>query len=458
VRSLRRTLLVTLLAAVAAVTLAAAFLVYQSARREIDTIFDYHLRQIALTLRNQAIGRSTAAPAAVEGFDFVVQVWDRDGSRLYLSRPDSGLPGVAELGFATVRSRTGEWRVYSTELAGLIVQVAQPLRVRQEVAFAAASRTLAPVLLVLPLLALLVWRIVGRALAPLDRLAQDVGARTPAALEPIPEAVAPEEALPLVRSLNDLLGRLGAALAAQRSFVADAAHELRTPLAALELQLQLVERARDEGDRARALRDLRTGLDRITHVVQQLLTLARAEPDAAPALAGEPVVLAELVGQAVADHALVAEAKRVDLGATQVARGATVLGDPAALRTLLANLVDNAIRHAPEGGRVDVAAGVAEGRPHLEVADDGPGIPEAERGRVFDRFYRRGGASASGAGLGLAIVKAIADRHGATVSLRATPGGGLTVRVEFPPAPAQPRPAGGKPAVLAAAPNEDGRP
>ncbi len=434
-RSIRRRLLATLLAAVAAVTLAAAVLVYGLARREIDELFDYHLRQLALSVGDQVQGRGSVFGGTGGSLDFVIQIWDRDGARLYLSRPDSGLPEVAELGFATVRAGKEAWRVYSAEISGLVVQVAQPERVRRSLAFAAASRTLAPVVLILPLLALLAWRFVGSALAPLDRLARTVASRTPAALDPIGEASAPEEAVPLVRSLNDLLGRLRVALSAQRVFVADAAHELRTPLAALELQAQLLARARDEPERAAALGELRAGLLRATHLVQQLLTLARAEPDAAPALSGERVSLADLVSQAVADRALLAESKGVDLGATQVSESAVAFGDPAALRTLLGNLVDNAIRHAPAGTRVDVAAGVAGGRPYLEVVDGGPGIPEAERGRVFDRFYRRGDASRSGSGLGLAIVKAVADRHGASIALRDTPGGGLTVRVDLPAPP-----------------------
>lgn len=452
-RSVRRTLLVTLLAAIAAVTLAAALLVYRLAREEIDTLLDHHLRQIALTLSGRAPGGAVALGAG-EGLDFAIQIWDRDGTRLWVSAPESDLPEFATLGFAWVRTGSGAWRVYAAELSGLVVQVAQPERVRRDLAFAAASRTLAPVVLMLPLLALLVWRSVGRALGPLERLARTVGARTPAALDPIPETSAPEEAMPLVRSLNALLGRLAAALSAQRAFVADAAHELRTPLAALRLQVDLVERAAGDRERAAAVADLRAGLERTTHVVQQLLTLARAEPDAAPALAGERVSLAELVGQAIADHALLAESRRIDLGAAQASEEATVLGDPAALRTLLANLVDNAIRHTPEGGRVDLSAGVVAGRPRLEVVDSGPGIPEAERARVFDRFYRRGGASSTGAGLGLAIVRAIADRHGASVTLGDAPGGGLAVRVEFPIR----RGAGGPAAPAAPRPNRDAPP
>ena len=431
--SLRRTLVVTLLGAVTAVMLVGGIATYRLARDGVDQIFDYHLRQIALSLRDQALGRVEGAGSDTgERFDFVIQIWGRDGARLYRSRPGVGLPEVSELGFATVQAHSGAWRVYSAALGGQVIQVAQPLAVRDELAFAAASRTLAPLLVLLPLLALLLWRVVGHGLAPLDRLARAVAARTPSALEPFPEADVPMEVLPLVRSLNDLLSRLGKALAAQRAFVADAAHELRTPLAALKLQVQLAERAGDGSDRVAAIAEVGAGLERATHVVQQLLSLAREDPEAASAWRGQPVSLAGLVGQAIADHALLADGRRVDLGATRVDEEARVTGDAAALQTLLANLVDNAIRYTPEGGRVDVSAGVGTGGPYLEVADTGPGIPAEERARVFDRFYRRGGTAEPGTGLGLAIVKAIADRHRAHVVLGDAPGGGLVVRVEFP--------------------------
>lgn len=432
-RSLRRTLVLTLLGAVIAVTLVGAFATYSQARHGIDQIFDYHLRQLALSLRDQAMGRveGGGGDEAEERFDFVIQIWNRDGARVYRSRPGTGLPEVAELGFATVATPSGDWRVYSAALGAQVIQVAQEQAVRDRLAFAAAFRTLSPLLVLLPLLALLVWRVVGHGLVPLDRLARGVASRTPAALEPFPEAEVPAEVLPLVRSLNELLERLRLALAAQRAFVADAAHELRTPLAALKLQVQLAQRAGDGDARSAALTEVGAGLERATHVVQQLLVLAREEPDA-PAVGGAgPVSLADLVGQAVADLALFAEARRIDLGATRVDSDAVVTGDAAALRSLLANLVDNAVRYTPEGGRVDVSAGVVDGRPYLEVADNGSGIPVADRGRVFDRFYRRGVTAEPGTGLGLAIVKAIADRHRAQVTMGDAAGGGLVVRVEF---------------------------
>jgi len=435
VSSIRRTLLVALLGAVGAVTLVAVIATYRIARQEIDTLFDYHLRQTALTLSDRALARARGAGGAG---DFVIQIWDQSGVRLYVSRPGAGLPPVAELGFATVAAPDGGWRVYSTLLGDQVVEVGQPLRIREELAFSAAARTLAPIVLLLPLLALLVWGIVGRSLDPLQRLAGAAAARTPEALEPFDEGTVPQEAVPLVRSLNGLLERLRAALAAQRAFVADAAHELRTPLAALKLQTQLARDA-EGAERAGALAELEAGLDRATHVVRQLLTLARLEPGAEPSGARGPVALAELARQAVADHALLAERGAVDLGVSRATEDAVASGDAGALRTLLANLVDNAVRYTPAGGRVDVAAGLQDGRPFLEVADSGPGIPAAERARVFDRFYRLPGATGAGSGLGLAIVKAIAERHGATLALAETPGGGLTVRVALP------RMAGGAP-------------
>ena len=429
--SLRRKLLVALLAAVVLVTLLGVLATYEVAREQLDDVFDYHLRQVALALSDRALARAAARRAGPE-MDFSIQIFGEGGVRLYLSRPEAPLPPVSELGYSTVDGPGGRWRVYATDAGGQVIQVGQPLKVRGDLAFQAATRTLLPLVVLLPLLALLVWRIVGSGLSPLHRLARAVAARTPAALEPFQEDGVPLEALPLVRSLNALLSRLGAALSAQRDFVADAAHELRTPLAALRLQLQLAERAPDGAARAQALSDLGAGLERETRLVQQLLTLAQLDPGAGPLPPPAPVGLAGLVRQAVADHAVLAEAKGVDLGASRLEDSARVAGDAGSLRTLLANLLDNAVRYTPRGGRVDVSAGVDEGgAPYLEVQDSGAGIPQAERSRVFDRFYRVPGAGGEGSGLGLSIVAAIAERHGGEVALQDTPGGGLTARVRF---------------------------
>ena len=448
--SIRRQLLFFLIGAMSLVMLLGAWATYRAAREEINALFDYQLEQIAFALRNQTFQGSTEALAGDLDLDFVIRVWDRDGLSVYYSRPHRALPEIARLGYATEKTSEGDWRTYALQYRGETIAVAQPMSVRARLATAAAVRTLTPFIALLPLLALLVWLVVGRALRPLTELARSVGARTAEALTPFGEQNVPEEAQPLVRSLNDLLARLRTAIETQRHFIADAAHELRTPLTALLLQTQLVERATGEAERSAALRDLKGGLERAIHAVQQLLALARQEPGAAERPFAV-VSLAELIAQSVADHAALAAARRIDLGVAASAPQARVIGDADALRTLLDNLIDNAVRYTPEGGRVDVGCGAADdatqtetgdqadggttGRAWLEVSDSGPGIPPAEREQVFARFYRRGGEEASGSGLGLAIVRSIAQRHRAAVRLDDAPGGGLRVRIDFPAPP-----------------------
>ncbi|WP_153147368.1 ATP-binding protein [Dechloromonas sp. H13] len=429
--SIRRKLLLTLIAAISLVLVIGAWATYGAAREEANSIFDYHLEQIALAVRDQDFSGNAGALAGDERLEFVLRIWDRNGLTIYYSRPHGELPDVARMGFSTERTARGAWRIYAVQHRGQTIAVAQPMSVRARIAASAALRTLTPFAVLLPLAALLIWFVVGRELRPLTGLAGSVARRTPDALDPIAETGVPDEALPLVRALNDLLTRLQGALKAQRDFIADAAHELRTPLAALQLQAQLIERATDDTARHAGLADLRAGLERATHVVSQLLTLARAEPGAEPP-APVDVRLVELCRQSVVNHAALAAAGNIDLGFAQSAPDAAVAGQPDALRTLLDNLVANAVRYTPPGGRVDVACGMDGASAWLEVQDNGPGIPPAERARVFDRFYRRAGESAGGSGLGLAIVRAIARRHGAEVVLDDAPGGGLRARVVFP--------------------------
>jgi two-component system, OmpR family, sensor kinase len=431
--SIRRQLLIGLLAVVLIVGLVAAWGVYRRAYDEVNELFDYHLKQMALSLRDQSFEPfAGGSPGSEEGFDFAIQVWSQDGIRMYFSRPQTGLPNRARLGYATVETNEGDWRVFSIQQRGQTLQVAQPMAIRQRLAASAALRTLAPFLFLLPALGLLVWFIVGRGLKPLVSVAGAVKARTPAALHPLPDRDLPEEIQPLVTALNDLLARLDSTLGAQRQFVADAAHELRTPLTALRLQIQLAERAREPDERAAAFATLKQGLDRSTHLVEQLLTLARQEPEAARE---QPVQvdLGEIVREEVAALEPLARAKSIDLGVTRNEAG-TIHGARHGLHTLLMNLVDNAVRYTPAGGRVDVAAYREAGSAVLEVADTGPGIPPEERERVFDRFYRRVGTEAPGSGLGLSIVKDVAERHGARLVLDTGPAGeGLAVRVVFSP-------------------------
>ncbi len=431
--SIRRNLLVALLTAMTAVVILSALATYRQVRQETDEIFDYHLRQLALTLRDQTFnGELPPQPSTdEENFDFVIQVWDREGIMIYFSQPVTELPDRAQFGFSTVHTKQGDWRVYGTPIRDKVIQVAQPIRIRDEMALTAAIRMLIPLLLLLPTMALLIWMFVSRSLSPLDKLAFAVTSRTAAVLDPLSEQQVPIEVLPLVQSLNGLLNRLGHALQTQRAFVADAAHALRTPFTALQLQAQLVERAGDDSTRAEAITELKLGLKRMTHVIQQLLILARSEPDSVARQTRE-TDLGQLARFVVGELSAVAGDKKIDIGALTPVEQILVCGETEALHTMISNLLENAIRYTPMGGRADVSVGINEGRPYLEVVDSGPGIPAEEREKVFDRFYRSEGTTEPGTGLGLAIVKAIADSHGAKVFLGDSPLGGLAARVEFP--------------------------
>ncbi|GHD57104.1 ATP-binding protein [Jeongeupia chitinilytica] len=433
--SLRRQLMLMLLGGMALVIAVAAALAFHRTRNEANELFDYQLRQLALSVVNQTFipGRSSLRTTA--GFDFVIQVWDPDGVQLYYSHPHRVLPAQVQLGYAIAATSEGDWRTYAVAVPGKVIQIAQPMQTRNRLALNTAWRTTVPLLIALPLLLLGAWWVIGRALRPLEALRREVAARTPDALAPLPANLAPDEVQPLIDETNRLLLRLGDALAAQRAFTANAAHELRTPLAALQLQLASLERAPDDAGRAAAIAELKAGLARAGHMLNQLLTLARNETASEHTV----LVLAPVVTAVLAEQAPLAIAAGLDLGATDIDPELQVLGDADALRSLVANLVGNAIRYTPSGGRIDVALrridADGEGRAQLTVADSGPGIPEAEREQVFQRFYRRPGSAGAGSGLGLAIVRAVAEAHRAKVSLRASPLGGLLVTVVLPQAP-----------------------
>ena len=433
--SIRTRLVLALAAGLVVAAVAAGTTVYLRAKDEANDIFDYQLRQMAASLTGMPLVSGGPTGAGPGDEEVVVQVWDRDGVQVYLSTPQRDLPRHAKLGFTTVATPAGDWRVFSTFADGKVVQVGQPMRVRRELAASMALRIVLPLIAAVPFVALVVWFGISRGLSPLSRLARALALRSPHALAPLPEGGLPEEIAPLVNSLNGLLGRLERALGAQRAFIADAAHELRTPLTALSLQVQLVERATDATEREAALRRVSLGVERATHLVEQLLTLAREEPDDT-SRPFAPVDLSALARSVVADQSPIAAAKDIDLGVDR-ADPAVVDGDATGLRTLLANLVDNAVRYTPAGGRVDVAVTVDGGDALLSVKDSGPGIAPDERGRVFDRFYRSTAVAPElrGSGLGLAIVRRIADRHAAGIELDSgfavdgRPGLGVTLRL-----------------------------
>lgn len=438
--SIRARLLVLLLISLLLAIAGTAAWTYRSAIGDANELADFHLKELALSLprhiRADGDDDSTNETLRLES-RWVFQVWNQQGLLLYWSRSNIPLPRQIELGFSDAYTPAGAWRVYSVIRGDRVMQVAEPMAARQELAAQTALRTIRPMLLFLPIFALLIWFTVSGGLRPLNRLATVVSRRNANSLDSLPEGKLPSELKPLIRALNDLLARLRRAFEVQRAHIADTAHTLRTPLAALQLQVDLVRRAGDTIERDRAITELEKGLRRATRTVEQLLTLARQDLDA-PHPPPQRVNLNDLVQRVVPELIALAHEKAQDLGITRN-EPAGVDGDPEALRILLSNLIENAVRYTQQGGRIDVAVYQDAGRPTLSVTDNGPGIPAAERERVFDRFYRRGFESADGSGLGLAIVKQIATRHGADVELHSpTPNGpGVMVTVSFarPPRP-----------------------
>ena len=432
-RSIRRQLLVWLLALVLLGVGIAGWLIYRQALAEANELFDYQLEQIAAALPSEPFSQVLGSrDNGDEGI--VLQIWNRNGALMYYSRPRAPLAPRAELGFSTEKTDRGDWRVYGAIVGDNVVQLAQPVSVRNRLAANVALRTLWPLIVLLPLLGLAVWMVVGRGLRPLRRVTGALDTRHPEALDPLPDSRLPLEVQPLVRALNGLLQRLATALDTQKAFVADAAHELRTPLAAVQIQTQLVARATDDATRREALADLQAGVTRATRLAEQLLALARSEPDGH--IQAQAIDLHVLLEDCVMAYAPLAQQRGVDLG-IETSEAASVIGNADALRVMFNNLVDNATKYTPRGGRVDVSLIVEAGHPVVRIGDSGPGIPPAERERVFDRFYRAGASAdrartdVSGSGLGLAIVRRIALQHDASVTLGETPAGGLEVSVRF---------------------------
>ncbi len=431
--SIRARLLIALIIMVALISLLAAGVTYRRVLNETSTLFDYQLRQMALSLRSQiSLAPRIEVPPDQGDADFVVQIWDVFGARTYLSRP--GLPMINQtvLGYADLSLRGEAWRAYGLQTADGVIQIAQPARVRENLARAAAARVVIPLILLLPIMVGAVAWIVSRGLLPLRFVTTEVQRRDVSTLAPLGTKNLPLEIEPLVSELNRLLDRLQRAFSTQRAFISDAAHELRSPLTALRLQLQLLDRAPDEAARLEARGRLGAAVERAIHLVEQLLALARSEPQETAA-DFQLVDLSVAAAEGIQDAHDLAVARSIDLGLDAAAQ-LRIRGDPEELRTLARNLVDNAVRYTPPNGSVQVRTRSTAKDAVLEVIDNGPGIAPADRERVFDRFYRRAAAQESGTGLGLAIVKAIAERHGAAVLLAEAPGGGLHVTVNFPKA------------------------
>jgi len=436
--SLGARLLGGVLGVVLVVWLATAVYAYVDARREVNELLDAHLAQSASLIVAQ-LGHDFEeielehAPALDKSNRRVAfQVWE-DGRtlRLHSANAPSVRLSSNEEGFSAVRIDGRGWRVFSAWDARhrFLVQVGERDETRREIATGVARNLLVPLALALPLLALFAWLSIRGGLAPLRSLGRQVQERRPSNLSPLAAEDIPGEVVPLVRSLNGLFERVARSIEGERRFTADAAHELRTPLAALKTQAQVARGASDDTIRQRSLDAVIAGCDRMAHLVEQLLTLARID-SAQTSERPQALELRALAGQLIADTAPAALAAGIEL---ELADGpvAQLEGYPGLLEILIRNLLDNAVRYSRPGTLVSVE--ISDGNhPCLSVIDQGPGIPPEERERVGQRFYRVLGTEREGSGLGLSIAQRIAEIHRASLQLADGPGGiGLRVTVAF---------------------------
>ena len=448
--SLRRRLTLLLSLSLVLVWAATLLFSYREVREEVNELFDARLEEGARTLmlldlkrlRQLSAAENLAAPEGDQDRDhdpaqhLSFQVWNGDGSLLLRSAQAPNAAFANPAGFRTVTIGGQSWRSVSLWQAkyGFQVRVFEPLRARRDLAARVSQRMLMPLLYALPALALLIWLSIGRGFRPLAALSRAIAARDADNLERITIEQVPLETLPLIDGLNQLLRRLAASLDKERSFTADAAHELRTPLAAIRVQAEVALAAQEPGQRQTAVRHIVEGVDRTTHLVEQLLLLARIDhPDRN---SWAPLDLGELAARCAARYAEQAVGKGIEL---EVAAEAACLvsGDGTTLDVLIGNLIDNALRYTPAGGRVALSVARTGGRIALAVRDSGPGIPPEARARIFDRFYRVGEQPAPGSGLGLSIVQRVAQSHGAEIELeRGLDDRGLGLRLNFPAAAA----------------------
>jgi len=446
--SLRAQLLRWLILPLAALFAAGAIAAYLSAVRLATDAYDKALLDPALAIADRL--RSGAGRVELDmppGTLEALRVDATDSVYYAVRDRDQLIAGSAELSPPRVALNPGERVFYDDVLDGrslrvaavaaaalrgpVVVQVAETVEKRRAMVRQVLLATAIPEAVFALSAMAIIWFGIGRGLQPLEVLRTELASRSHLDLRPLPEARAPAEVRPLVSGLNALLARLGSAMDAQGRFIADAAHQLRTPLAALQAQVEAARRQPHPAALDPTLDQLEAATRRTAHLARQLLTLARVEPTGDGPLEWRALDLAVLLRERIDSWLALADARHVDLGFELGPAGVT--GDGVLLLEMAGNLVDNAIKYSPAGTSVTVRTGTAEEGAYLEVEDEGPGIPDAERERVFERFYRVRGTRSEGTGLGLAIVREIAVRHGAVASVRARegPGSGSVFRVTF---------------------------
>ena len=419
--SLRRRLLVSLWLTLTLVGSVCAAFTYFATQNETNSLLDYQMEQVATFIGAQSFSgapavRSTPLPNSDHDVEdgYMVSVRDADGRQIYSSGREITAMPMDQIGFRDVKLGADDYRAFVAQSGPLRVAVAQPMELRQEAATGAVLIALLPVVMLIPILGLVISLVIRRQLQPLRAMAREVAERAPRALDPLPVAGLPAEILPLVDEMNRLLQRLRVASEHEQRFIADAAHALRTPLAALQLQADVIDGSADNVERATRTVELRAGIRRAVRLCNHLLQLVRSEPATGPI--ASTIAIDVAMTEAYELYAPIAQARGLQLRYSAES-GTIVPGDARHLAQIAGNLLDNALRHTPADGTVEARVFREGTSACITVVDEGPGLPEAELENVFQRFYRAPGDITEGSGLGLAVVCGIAELLGGGASL-----------------------------------------
>ncbi len=433
-RSLKRQLIGWLSGLLALVAVFAGIVAYSLMREDTSSFLDRQLQLVAGSIDEGSRFDTmqadflTANPQK-KNKELVLQVWLGQSATARTSRPGFDLPRGKTTGFSHGWLHEKKWRIYTIVYPDRTVQVSQSVDVRHDIAKKTAALSLVPFAVLIPLSWLIISIGVGRILKPLGAMAEALTKRDAFCTTPLPAEDVPEEISPLIGAMNTLLLRLRETLELQRHFISDAAHELRTPLAALQLQIDSLFQDCPPADFESRIGALKSGVRRASHLVNQLLKMARHEAKKETLRA--EIDLASFVKTRIADFIPVAEKRGIDLGMVRD-ESVSIQANADDLRNLIDNLLDNAVRYAFANGRVDVSVAASAHQAVIEIVDTGPGIPEHLLSSVFDRFFRVAGQEAEGSGIGLSIAKTIADRESATITLtNRTDRKGLKAAIHF---------------------------
>ncbi|WP_020167333.1 MULTISPECIES: ATP-binding protein [Methylotenera] len=430
--SIKRFLFVNITLAIIVIYALISVVSYMTSKSELDELYDANLEQVANTIAARHVTLRDTATNDVDAQkdkntlgaggkiqreqEFYVRIIDNQDHILYVSHAKEKVPATAMEGFSTQAYKNKKWRLFTIKVNEETIQVAQSLKLRNATITETALSLLAPQLLFIPVLVLIIFFAIKKALTPLTTLSQAIQSRQSIDLQPFSQDKTPAEIKPLVHALNLFMVRVSDMIGVLKRFTSDAAHELRTPITALKLQLTLIEQAKNKSERDQAIDALRGGIDRSEQLVSQLLTLAKIEPNS-QIRELETIDLLKLVKESIGELLPLALAKSIDVGLI-TSNAAYIHAVRHEIKILINNIIDNAIRYSPINAKVDISVIQKNEQVILEINDSGEGIFTEDFERVFERFYRGQNKDAKGSGLGLSIVKEIADQHDAKIVIK----------------------------------------